>query len=266
MSGYSFVNSLNLSFKSTNKLSNASSFKFLFFEVATSNNSFCRFLYLNTGSISFSFLFAVPKSKSLSASAKAFVKLVASTATAFSIPLAASLASKVAAVLKPFALKPYSPYFCKNDLTLPFASSSGAASFGFLIFWIPLPAPTNARLNNAPSVPNFNLLTNLLIASSRPFKSWFLSIIVIASGSNDVPLAISANVPMSSSATTASPIPPPTTPPANLALVGVLAIKFPTLAKLMYLPARLAATAFCAKSAAVLACHALAAVEPNLKP
>ena len=64
----------------------------------------------------------------------------------------------------------------------------------------------------------------------------------------------------------ASPIPPPTTPPANLALVGVLAIKFPAWAKLKYFPARLAATAFFAKSVAVRACHAFAADDPTLNP
>ena len=51
---------------------------------------------------------------------------------------------------------------------------------------------------------------------------------------------------MSSSATTASPKPEPTIPPVKPALPGVLAIKLPALAKLKYLPAFLAANAFCA--------------------
>ena len=53
-----------------------------------------------------------------------------------------------------------------------------------------------------------------------------------AKGSKEVPSAISAKVPISSSATTASPIPDPTSPPVKLALPGVFAIKFPALAKL----------------------------------
>ena len=64
---------------------------------------------------------------------------------------------------------------------------------------------------------------------------------VIAKGSRDVPLAISAKVPMSSSATKASPIPPPTIAP----VLGPT-IFSPIFIKLKYLSPCLASTALLA--------------------
>ena len=72
-----------------------------------------------------------------------------------------------------------------------------------------------------------------------------------------MPLAISANVPISSSATNASPTPPPIT-----ALPVGLIILAPTLDKLKYLFACLAANAFFAKFCAVL----FAIDRPTLAP
>ena len=70
---------------------------------------------------------------------------------------------------------------------------------------------------------------------------------VRAAPSKDVPFNISANVPISSSATIASPIPPPTTPKP------VFDIFLPKFAKLKDLPAFLAARLFLAKSFATKA-------------
>ena len=103
------------------------------------------------------------------------------------------------------------------------------------------------KLNSAPSVPNLILFFNLLKASSLPSLSVLLSIMVTANGSRDVPLAISANVPISSSATNASPTPPPTTPPA----VGVIILE-PILLKLKNLLAFLVCNAFEANDAPIL--------------
>ena len=79
------------------------------------------------------------------------------------------------------------PWGDKPNLTFwtALATNPGAYSLipsgsTFLIFWTPLPAPIKARLNNAPSVPNFNLFFNLLNASSLPSLSVLLSIIVKA--------------------------------------------------------------------------------------
>ena len=68
-----------------------------------------------------------------------------------------------------------------------------------------------------------------------------------------MPFAISANVPMSSSATMASPMPPPITPPVVLPIIFL-----PTLVKLKDLPALLAAMALLAID--------LANLSPSLKP
>ena len=110
---------------------------------------------------------------------------------------------------------------------------------------MPLPAPIMARLKRAPSVPNFNLFFNLLKASDLP-SLVSLSIMVMAKGSKDVPLVISANVPISSSATIASPTPAPTTAP----VVGPIILD-PIFAKLKYFPVFLASKALLAKAAAL---------------
>ena len=144
----------------------------------------------------------------------------------------------------PSGFKPNKPYFCNflfNELS---EYSCKPFSDGFLNCCIPLPAPTKARLNKAPSVPNFNLFFNLRNASSLP-SLVSLSIIVIAKGSKDVPFVISAKVPISSSATTASPTPDPTIAP----VVGPI-IFCPILAKFTYRPASFAFKAFLASKAA----------------
>ena len=71
---------------------------------------------------------------------------------------------------------------------------------------------------------------------------------VRAAPSNEVPCNISANVPISSSATIASPIPPPTT------AKPVLDIFLPNPANLKALPAFLASNAFLAKPLAISFC------------
>ena len=146
----------------------------------------------------------------------------------------------------PSGFKPNKPYFCIFLFNGLSAYSNKPVSDGFLNCCIPLPAPTNARLNNAPSVPNFNLFFNLLNASDLP-SLVSLSIMVIANGSNDVPFAISANVPISSSATIASPTPEPTIAP----VVGPIILD-PTFAKLKYLPCCFACNALLANKAALV--------------
>ena len=144
-------------------------------------------------------------------------------------------------------LNPYSgPYLCMSLPIAVFANSSRGSTSTPLNFCIPFPAPTRAKLNSAPSVPNFNLFFNLLNASSLPCLS-SRSNIVIAKGSNLVPLTISANVPISSSVTNASPTPAPIIPrPVGLIIFA------PILDKLKTFPACFAATAFFAKLSAVL--------------
>ena len=68
-----------------------------------------------------------------------------------------------------------------------------------------------------------------------------------------MPFAISAKVPISSSATMASPMPPPMTPPVVLPIIFR-----PTFVRLKDLPARFAKIAFLAK--------ALESLSPSVKP
>ena len=178
---------------------------------------------------------------------KFFTSSAAARLAAFFIPSKYSFVSKVLRGPVPAGEKPNSPNVSKFLLIELEEYSSNTLSPEPLNALIPLPAPIIPKLNNAPSVPNLILFFNLLKASSLPSLSSLLSIIVTANGSREVPLAISANVPISSSATNASPIPPPTTPPA----VGVIILE-PILLKLKNLLAFLVCNAFEANDAPIL--------------
>ena len=182
---------------------------------------------------------------SFTAVSKSFTELLAALSTALMLSIPNRLASKVAFVPVPSGLKPNIPYFCNFLWRDPSAYSNNPVSDGVLNCCMPLPAPIMARLKRAPSVPNFNLFFNLLKASDLP-SLVSLSIMVMAKGSKDVPLVISANVPISSSATIASPTPAPTTAP----VVGPIILD-PIFAKLKYFPVFLASKALLAKAAAL---------------
>ena len=82
------------------------------------------------------------------------------------------LTSKVDFSKNPSGLSPYSgPYLWTSCPIEVLANWSKGSTSTPLNFCIPLPAPIKAKLNNAPSVPNFNLFFNFLKASALPSLS-----------------------------------------------------------------------------------------------
>ena len=126
----------------------------------------------------------------------------------------ALLVSKATSGNIPDLVKPNLIYFSYSSFKSPSAYRCKPISEGLLNAVIPFDAPAIPRLNKEPSTPNLTLFDNLRKASDLP-SLVSLSIMVIAKGSKEVPFNISPNVPISSSATIASPIAAPPIPAAS---------------------------------------------------